>query len=220
MEAAIARVVQETTMKSLSLATLLAATSLAAAGGTAHAAPVDGVVIDPSIGPQGLVYHSASSPNNNVNVPIVFTPPTRDAFTKAQPLMLPCDVSFLAIGPTWKNVSSQPLYVSWMGAVYLNGDEHDQLPDAFGRTMPPIADGRLWQPGQTGNGGFIYLIEPPLISWVSFPANVPLRLQMQVAGYTSGAIDQSTGGYQAANLFHEDIVWNNAYRVWVERTCP
>ena len=129
----------------LSSCAAVAAVLLSAA--TAHAAPVDGVVMDPSIGPQAITYHSLSN-STNTTLPVVFTPPTRDAFTKAAPLMLPCDVSFLAVGVSWKNVSPQSLFVEWAGGVFLNGDEHTKIPDGFGREMAYIADGRSWQPGQ------------------------------------------------------------------------
>lgn len=85
-----------------------AATILLAAA-TALAA-TDAVVMDPSVGAQSIGFTSASSPTMTA-LPIVFTPPTRDAYTKAAPLQLPCDVDFLSVGVSWKNVSSQPLYV-------------------------------------------------------------------------------------------------------------
>lgn len=207
-------------LSSRTSAAVVAATLLTA--GTARAAPVDGVVMDPAIGPQAITYHSLSNPSDTT-LPVVFTPPTRDAFTKAAPLMLPCDVSFLAVGVSWKNVTAnQSLFVEWGGGVFENGNEKTKLPDGFGRSMVYIADGRSWQPGQVGNGGFIYLIEPPLLSWAlgSFPANVPLRLQLETRGFTSNAYDYVRGGYALANLFPETIIWNNNYRVWVQRSCP
>lgn len=191
-----------------------------AAASTAHAA-TDGVLVDPSIGGQSITWWSASDPTPHT-LPIVYTPPTRDAFTKAAPLALPCDVSFLAVGISWKNVSAQPLFIEWAGAVFYNGSEKTKIPDGFGRPVVYVADGRLWQPGEVGNGGFIFIAEPPLLSWTSdsFPANVPLRLQMETRGFTSDQIDPVRGGYALAHLFPEDIIWNNNHRVWVQRTCP
>lgn len=191
--------------------------------GAALAAPlVDGVIADPSIGSQAITFHGASDPTD-VTVPVVFTPLTRDAFTKAAPLMLPCDVSFLAVGMSWKNITaSQPLYIEWAGAVFDNGSEKTRIPDAYGRTTAFIADGRLWQPGQVGGGGFIFIAEAPLVSWTtaSLPANVPLRLQMETRGFTAPAFDPIRGGYALSNLFVEGVIYNNNYRIWVERSCP
>lgn len=205
------------------VASCAATAALVLAVGPALAAPlVDGVIADPSIGSQAITYHATSNPTD-VTLPVVFTPPTRDAFTKAAPLMLPCDVSFLAVGMSWKNITaSQPLYIEWAGAVFENGSEKTRIPDAYGRTTAYIADGRLWQPGQVGGGGLIFIAEAPLLSWTaaSFPANVPLRLQMETRGFTAPAFDPIRGGYALSNLFQEGVIWNNNYRVWVQRSCP
>ena len=203
-----------------SLSLTVAGLGLGLAAGTAQAAP-DGVLMDPSIGAQSITYWSASDPTPH-SLPIVYTPPTRDAFTKTAPLALPCDVSFLAVGLSWKNVSAQPLYIEWAGGVFYNGSERTKIPDGYGRSMVYVADGRLHQPGAVSGGGFIFIAEEPLLSWpaTSFPANVPLRLQLETRGFTSDAIDPVRGGYALAHLFAEDIIWNNNHRVWVQRTCP
>lgn len=202
-----------------SLAAALAGVLLAAGG--AYAAPVDAVLMDPSIGAQNVTFKSASS-STATTLPVVFTANTRDAYTKAQPLSLPCDVDFLAVGVSFKNISAQPLHIEWSGAVFLNGSEKTRIPDAFGRTIVHIADGRLFQPGEVGSGGFIFIAQAPLLSWTaaSFPANVPLRLQMESRGFTSPELDPVRGGYSLANLAAEDVIWNNNYRIWVQRTCP
>lgn len=201
------------------LCTLAASAVFAAPGATT--AGFDAVRMDPTVGAQTISFRSPSSPDLT-SLPIVFTPPTRDAYTKAQPLQLPCDVDFLAVGVAFKNISYQPLYLEWSGAVYLNGSENTRIPDGFGRTDVHIADGRRFQPGEVGSGGFIHIAQAPLLSWTaeSFPANVPLRLQMESRGFTSPEIDPVRGGYSLTNLAGETEIWNNNYRVWVQRTCP
>lgn len=198
----------------------LATSALVALPG-ASAAGQDAVLMDPSIGSQAITF-SSKSDGVFVTLPIEFTPPTRDAFTKADPLELPCDLDFLSVGVTFKNISSQPLYVEWSGAVFLNGSEKTPIPDAYGRKSVHIADGRLFQPGQVGSGGFIFLAQPPLLSWAydSIPINTPLRLQMESRGFTSAALDPVRGGYDLASSAPEDVIWNNNYRIWVQRTCP
>jgi hypothetical protein len=200
-------------------AAALAGGLLAAA--SAYAAATDAVLMDPSIGTQNISFSSASNPALTT-LPVVFTPNTRDAYTKSQPLALPCDVDFLAVGVSFKNISAQPLYIEWSGAVFENGYEKTRIPDAFGRTIVHVADGRLFQPGEVGTGGFIFIAQAPLLSWPasSFPANVPLRLQMESRGFTSPDLDPARGGYSLANLATEDVIWNNNYRIWVKRTCP
>jgi hypothetical protein len=188
---------------------------------TAFAAPADAVLMDPSVGAQTIAYSSAAKPGLT-SLPVVFTPPTRDAYTKALPLELPCDVDSLAVGVSFKNVSAQPLYIEWSGAVFENGDEKTRIPDAFGRKVVHIADGRQFGPGEVGSGGLLFIAQAPLLSWAaaSFPANVPLRLQLESRGFTSNVIDALRGGYDLANQASEDVIWNNNYRIWVQRTCP
>lgn len=200
------------------LCTLAASAALASPG--ASTAGFDAVRMDPTVGAQAIGFASPTSPYQSL--PIVFTPPTRDAYTKAQPLQLPCDVDFLAVGVAFKNISAQPLYIEWSGAVYLNGNEKTPIPDGFGRPVVHIADGRLFQPGEVGSGGFIHIAQAPLLSWPadSLPANVPLRLQMESRGFTRPDFDHARGGYDLANLASETEIWNNNYRVWVQRTCP
>lgn len=193
---------------------LLAATS-------ALSTPVDAVIMDPAIGSQTFSFRSPSQPAL-ITLPVVFTVPTRDAYTKAQPLQLPCDVDFLSVGVSFKNISAQPLYIEWSGAVFENGNEKTRIPDGFGQSVAHIADGRLFQPGEVGNGGFIFIAQSPYLSWTaaSFPANVPLRLQLESRGFVDGALDPVRGGYSLDNLFVENVIWNNNYRIWVQRTCP
>lgn len=181
----------------------------------------DAVLMDPSIGAQSVSFRSASNPALTT-LPVVFTPPTRDAFTKAQPLELPCDVDFLSVGVSFKNISAQPLYIEWSGAIFEYGSEKTRIPDAYGRKVVHIADGRQHQPGEVGSGGFLFIAPAPLLSWpaTSLPANVPLRLQMESRGFTSDAIDPVRGGYALAHQVAEDVIWNNNYRIWVQRTCP
>lgn len=215
-------------MNALSLRRRLRATAGSAAtltalltASTAFAAPADAVLMDPSVGAQTIAYSSAAKPGLT-SLPVVFTPPTRDAYTKALPLELPCDVDSLAVGVSFKNVSAQPLYIEWSGAVFENGDEKTRIPDAFGRKVVHIADGRQFGPGEVGSGGLLFIAQAPLLSWpaASFPANVPLRLQLESRGFTSNAIDALRGGYDLANQASEDVIWNNNYRIWVQRTCP
>lgn len=199
------------------------ATALAALlpASAALAAPVDAVLMDPSVGAQTITFSSAAKAGQTSH-PVVFTPPTRDAYTKALPLELPCDVDSLAVGVSFKNISAQPLYVEWSGAVFENGSEKTRIADGFGRTEVHIADGRQFLPGEVGSGGFLFIAPAPLLSWpaASFPANVPLRLQLESRGFTSNVIDPARGGYALANQAPEDVIWNNNYRIWVQRTCP
>lgn len=136
---------------------------------TAFAAPADAVLMDPSVGAQTIAYSSAAKPGLT-SLPVVFTPPTRDAYTKALPLELPCDVDSLAVGVSFKNVSAQPLYIEWSGAVFENGDEKTRIPDAFGRKVVHIADGRQFGPGEVGSGGLLFIAQAPLLSWAAPPS--------------------------------------------------
>lgn len=187
----------------------------------------DAVLMDPSVGSLSMQWTSASNPTLT-SIPVVFTPvacgagmcATRDVGTKTQPVQIPCDTDFLAVGVAWKNVSSQPLYIEWGGALWNMGDEKKPIPDAFGRSEVGIGDGRLFAPGEVGTGGFIFTIQPPYVSWPELPANVPLRIQMTSKGFTSPTIDPARGSYALANEVPEDIIWNNNFRIWVRRTCP
>lgn len=211
-----------TSRRSPKAAALLGAlVSLPLAASIAVAAPLDAVQMDPSVGAQTISYSSAGSPAMT-SVPVVFTPPTRDAYTKDKPLELPCDVTFLSVGLSFKNVSAQPLYIEWSGAVFENGSEAMSIPDAFGRKIVHIADGRRFLPGEVGSGGFIHIAPSPLLSWTpeSFPANVPLRLQLESRGFTDPTFDHGRGGYSLANQVAEDVIYNNNYRIWVQRSCP
>lgn len=189
----------------------------------------DAVVMDPSIGRTSITYSSLSNPVQT-SFPVVFTPipcawgtcTTRDAFTKDQPLALPCDVDFLSVGVAFKNVSAQSLYMEWSGALWDMGNEKKPIANAYGQTEIPIADGRLYASGQVGTGGFIFIAQPPLLDFTTsqFPPNVPLRIQMASKGFASPTIDPARGSYALANLVPESVVFNNNFRIWVRRTCP
>lgn len=202
------------------IASLFLATAVLG-GSQASADVADAVQMDPSIAPQWINYTSASN-STLVSLQVVFTPPTRDAFTKAAPLQLPCDVDFLAIGVAYKNVSAQPLYIEWGGQLWLEGSEKKKIANVFGQTSQYAATGLLWQPGQVGTGGFIYIAHPPLYNYTTdqFPANVPVRLQQESRGFSAPDIDATRGGYSLTNFVGEGVIWNNNYRIWVQRTCP
>jgi hypothetical protein len=187
----------------------------------ASADVADAVQMDPSIAPQWITYSSASNPSL-VTLNVTFTANTRDAYSKTAPLQLPCDVDWLAIGVAYKNVSAQPLYIEWGGQLWLEGSEKKKVANVFGQTSQYAAPGLQWQPGEVGTGGFIYIAHPPLYNYTSdqFPPNVPMRLQLESRGFSAPDYDPSRGGYSLTNLVGEGVIWNNNYRVWVQRTCP
>ena len=193
-------------------------------GGSASATQADVLAIDLPAATQDIAFNWASnpSPSTPTQFHLTFSPTTRSAYTQAAPLNLPCDVNQLAVGMFFHNVGSTAIYPEMSGTVAINGDEHNLIANVFNQTEPHAPENLLLQPGATGSGGFIFMALPPLYDFTpdQFPANVPLKLRMRVAGYSDSAYDPARGGFSLANLVGESVVWNNAWTVWVQRTCP
>lgn len=204
------------------LAVVAAAVPLLA-GASAYAVLSDRVAIDLTTHAQTVVFNWASNPSSQAtSVPLTFSPTTRSAYSQSAPLPLPCDVSFLAIGMSFQNVGSDAFYAEQAGTVAVRGDEHNLLTNVFGQTEPLAPLNYALQPGAVGTGGFIFIAQPPLYDFTTeqFPANVPLKLRMLVRPFSSTAYDTSRGGYALSGLLSESPIYNNAWTVWVQRTCP
>ena len=50
------------------------------------------------------------------------SPTNRSAYSQAAPLDLPCDLTRLATGMSFRNVDTSGLYVEMGGSLYVNGD--------------------------------------------------------------------------------------------------
>lgn len=199
--------------------------AVALSGRRADAVVTDALAIDLATHQQGIAWNWASnpSPGNYSYQNLTFNPSTRTAYTQAAPLSLPCDVNQLSIGMAFRNVGAQPLYGELSGTIAINGDEHDLLTNLYGQTEPHAAlNNVLVPPSGVSTGGFIFIALPPLYDFATeqLPANVPLKIRMRVAGYTDSAYDTSRGGYFLSSLISESTVWNNAWALWVRRTCP
>lgn len=205
------------------LVALGALTGLCAAPG-AHATNADVLAIDLATMSQSIAFNWASNPSpaTQTQVALSFSPTTRTAYTQAAPLQLPCDVNQLSVGMSFRNISGQALYPEMSGTVAINGAEGNLITNVYGQTEPHAPSQLFVQPGTVGTGGFIFIALPPLYDYTTeqFPANVPLKIRMRVAGFTSTDYDVYRGGFYLNNQIAESVIWNNAYAIWVKRVCP
>ncbi len=214
-----------TSNRSLKLLTLAAAalTAGALASRSAQALTGDVMLVDPINVPQALSYNSASSGSSTpTQITLSFSPTTRSAYTQAAPLDLPCDLTWLATGMAFRNVSASGVYAEIGGSLYVNGDERRPLTNVYGQTEPYATLSPLVAPNAMSAGGFIFVAPPPLYDFLptQLPANVPLKIRMLVRAYNDTAYDSSRGGYFVSARVPEPIVWNNTYFVWIRRSCP
>lgn len=158
-----------------------------------------------------LVYKQSANPAQ-VSVNIVTSPSTRTAFTQTAPLLLPCDVNFLAGSIRMLNISAQTLYPTIEARVFLGGNEARAVPNAWGQTPSSGPSNAIIQPGQLGQAGYIFF-HPVLVNYGvgQFPPNLPVKLVM-------GSRATISPTYQP--VLPEDVIWNNYYAVWVMKSCP
>ncbi len=214
-----------TSNRALKLFTLAAAALTAGALATRSAQALTGdvLLVDPINVPQALSYNGASSGSSTpTQITLSFSPTTRSAYTQAAPLDLPCDLTWLATGMAFRNVSTSGVYAEMGGSLYVNGDEHQPLTNVYGQTEPYATLSPLVAPNAMSSGGFIFVAQPPLYDFLptQLPANVPLKIRMLVRAYNDTAYDTSRGGYFVSARVPESVIWNNTYFVWIRRSCP
>lgn len=129
---------------------------------------------------------------------------TRTAYTAAAPLQIPCDVTFLAIGPVWRNTTTQAFYPEMSASLYVGGDEHVPLANVYGQTRPLAPSNVPTAAGQLGTGGFIFLTPPPLFDFTTDPTISDASLgYLGLPNYTSMSPSTLAGfepGYLPANV--------------------
>lgn len=164
-----------------------------------------------------LSYRSASNPILQ-KLTLNILPNTRTAFTKAAPYSLPCDLNELAITHEITNINNFTLYPATRAQVMIDGDEKRLFPNVWGETSKHWPMNVALLPGQMApltytffSSNFVNYSPAPFGPNVPFSPNVPRKVAMITFPYLNAS-------YQ--NPAEEDVIWNNAYVLWVKRVCP
>lgn len=175
--------------------------ALSASASAADILQID--LFDPALS-QTLVYSSPTVPTTSVNLRPHIPSNLRAAFSQAAPLELPCDVDFLAGGLSWRNISSQPVYVEMSGSLFMYGAERVRLANVFGSVEEHAPQNVQTAAGAIGTGGYIFLTAPPLYNFSLDESLVDITLAyLQVPGYDqpgTNAFADSAPGYIPANV--------------------
>lgn len=173
-------------------------------GSTASAADVLQIDLFDTALNQVLVYSSPTVPVTEIDLKPHIPSNLRAAFSQADPLELPCDVTFLAGGLSWRNISAQPVYVEMSGSLFMYGAEKVRLANVFGSVEEHAPQNIETAAGAIGTGGYIFLAEPPLYNFSVDESLVDITLAyLQVPGYDqpgTNAFVQSAPGYIPANV--------------------